>query len=286
MSTTAGSHTPKVFMSYSSDGAVHQEWVKMLAAKLRSHGVDVTLDRWALSWRPAPRVHRNHRSRERARAHRLHAQVQGEIRFSQGGRGIRRRHHDGRGAERPERPEIHPSSQAGRVEGCRSILACREVLSGFPRRPLLGGELRSAFAQPIWYEGASSASRFQAESKERPDCPGAGHLHASSARRGTNQNQINRTRRYRARWRNDGTRGRALYRVPFQLSRWPYPVWAQNFVQTWNRPPSLSTMHRPGIARIEGDRSSWPPKMKAIPGSAAPGQQAAPVVASSSEPSS
>ena len=54
--------------------------------------------------------------------------------------------------------------------------------------------------------------------------------------------------------RNDGTRGSALYRVPFQLSRRPSADWARHFVQTWDRPPSFSTRHRPGIARVEGDR--------------------------------
>jgi hypothetical protein len=54
--------------------------------------------------------------------------------------------------------------------------------------------------------------------------------------------------------RNDGTRGSALYRVPFQLSRRPSATWAEHFVRTWDSPPSFSTMHRPRIARVEGDR--------------------------------
>lgn len=30
--------------------------------------------------------------------------------------------------------------------------------------------------------------------------------------------------------------------------------WAQLFVETWNYPPRFTNMHRPGIARIQGDR--------------------------------
>jgi hypothetical protein len=45
MSTASAARTPKVFLSYSWDGDEHKEWVKALAAKLRGHGVDVTLDR-------------------------------------------------------------------------------------------------------------------------------------------------------------------------------------------------------------------------------------------------
>lgn len=54
--------------------------------------------------------------------------------------------------------------------------------------------------------------------------------------------------------RNDGTRGSGLYSVPFRLSAVPDRAWAELFVPNWDRPPSFSTMHRPGIARVVGDR--------------------------------
>lgn len=54
--------------------------------------------------------------------------------------------------------------------------------------------------------------------------------------------------------RNDGTRGSALYEIPLQLSRRPSRVWSDLFVETWNRPPRYTTMHRPGIAEVIGDR--------------------------------
>ncbi len=53
--------------------------------------------------------------------------------------------------------------------------------------------------------------------------------------------------------RNDGTRGSALYAVPFRLSREPSSEWAELFRQVWDRPPRFTTMHRPGIARVYGD---------------------------------
>ena len=53
--------------------------------------------------------------------------------------------------------------------------------------------------------------------------------------------------------RNDGTRGSGFYKVPLRLSRRPSSEWAQLFVQCWDRPPQLTTMHRPGIARVSGD---------------------------------
>jgi hypothetical protein len=53
--------------------------------------------------------------------------------------------------------------------------------------------------------------------------------------------------------RMNGTSGSALYRVPFRLSRQPGRKWAELFVQNWNRPSIYTSMHRPGIASVEGD---------------------------------
>ena len=53
---------------------------------------------------------------------------------------------------------------------------------------------------------------------------------------------------------NDGTRGSALYTIPFRLSRPVSHDWAAVFEQVWNHPPSFTTMHRPGIAHARGNR--------------------------------
>lgn len=54
--------------------------------------------------------------------------------------------------------------------------------------------------------------------------------------------------------RNDGSRGSGLYKVPLQLSVRPSPTWGRLFVETWNHPPRFTTMHRPGIASVVGDK--------------------------------
>ncbi len=53
--------------------------------------------------------------------------------------------------------------------------------------------------------------------------------------------------------RLDGTRGSALYKVPFQLSKTPSQLWKELFIQEWNG-NFFSNMHRPGIALVEGAR--------------------------------
>lgn len=54
--------------------------------------------------------------------------------------------------------------------------------------------------------------------------------------------------------RLDGTRGSALYKIPFRLSKIPSRLWVELFVQEWNNPPQFTSMHRPGIASVRGDK--------------------------------
>ncbi len=54
--------------------------------------------------------------------------------------------------------------------------------------------------------------------------------------------------------RNDGSRGSGLYVVPIRLSHAPSELWAGLFAETWNSPPQFTTMHRPGIASVQGDK--------------------------------
>ncbi len=53
---------------------------------------------------------------------------------------------------------------------------------------------------------------------------------------------------------NDGSRGSALYKIPFELNRRPDIEWIELFIQHFNRPPQFSSMHRPGIASVYGNK--------------------------------
>lgn len=52
----------------------------------------------------------------------------------------------------------------------------------------------------------------------------------------------------------DGTRGSALYAIPFRLSRYPSELWKKIFLETWRFPPRFTTMHRSKIASVLGDK--------------------------------
>jgi hypothetical protein len=255
MSTTSDSRSPKVFMSYSWDGIEHQDWVKALAAKLRSHGVDVTLDRWALA--PGDQLPKFMETAVRENEHVLIVCT----------------------------PKYKAKSDArtGGV-GYEGDIMTGEVMIGQNTRkfiPILrNGEWKDT--APSWLAGRFYLDfRGEAHSDEvydellnnlygtREQAPPLGTR--PPARAGTTLKGTGTVTPPPAQDdgpikikgivldaigtpRNDGTRGSALYRVPFQLSRRPSADWARHFVQTWDHPPSYSTMHRPGIARVEGDR--------------------------------
>lgn len=52
----------------------------------------------------------------------------------------------------------------------------------------------------------------------------------------------------------DGTRGSALYSIPFLLNQTPSREWSEIFIYKWNNPRICSTMHRFGKARVVGDK--------------------------------
>lgn len=52
----------------------------------------------------------------------------------------------------------------------------------------------------------------------------------------------------------DGSRGCALYKIPFKLSKNPSNLWKELFVSIWNNPPRFTSMHRPGIASVYGNK--------------------------------
>lgn len=52
----------------------------------------------------------------------------------------------------------------------------------------------------------------------------------------------------------DGTRGSALYSIPFLLNQTPSSEWSEIFIYKWNNPRVWSTMHRFGKARVVDDK--------------------------------
>jgi hypothetical protein len=249
--------TPKAFVSYGWESDEHRDWVRDLAARLRGDGVDVTLDKWELQ--PGDQ---------------LPAFMERAVRENDYVLIVCTPHYKRRSNER-----------MGGVGYEGDIMTAEALMTRNERKfiPLFrsGNDWRDA--APTWLQGKYYIDfrgnpyleeRYQdlitTLHGTRPAAPRIGYpsrLNRLPVAPGVPSSQtpqpppefvpiqilgvvVDEITQPRA----DGTRGSALYTVPFQLSRRPSSEWAQVFVEKWNHPSSWTSMHRPGIASLTGDK--------------------------------
>lgn len=251
--------TPTAFISYSWDSECHKSWVKSLAARLRSNGVDARLDQWET--------------------------VPGDQLTHFMERGIR--DHDFVLIICTPKYRVRSDARVGGV-GYEGDIMTAEVISIGNDRKFIP-VLRSG----TWEEAAPSwlMGKLYIDMSEDPQ-DDEGYLDLVRTLRGeresapplrhrsmrevlsTEPKAVGKTggtggdaRRYFediritkligeeiTEPRNDGTRGSALYTVPFLLSDTPPSGWAHLFIRHWDRPSHFTPLHRPGIARVTRDR--------------------------------
>ena len=248
------SPSPTTFISYSWDDDAHRKWVRDLAARLRSDAIDARLDQW-----------------ETVPGDQLPAFMERAIRDNQYVLIIC-----------TPRYKVRSERRQGGV-GYEGDIMTAEVLSKANHRKFIPILCRGSWteAAPSWLIGKYyvdlSANPYSEDAYQdlvttmlgaRPTPPSLGprrrEVPAAGAPRepqapsgqpatgdvrivGVVVDEVTEPRL-------DGTRGSGLYAVPFRLSKTPSAEWVEAFVATWNHPPRFSTMHRPGIARVRGDR--------------------------------
>ncbi len=246
-----------VFVSYSWDDDAHKDWVRSLAERLRLDGVDVILDRWvAVPGDQLPEF------MERAIRENEFViiictpryKVRSDVR--QGGVGYEGDIMTAEVMTKQNHRKFIPVLRRGTwTEAAPSWLVGKYYinLSGNPYserdyedlvRTLLG--IR---------ETAPPLGKPMTTIQPRPSAGAA----AAKANQSDDFEDIRITRvivEDITEPRNDGTRGSALYSIPFALSRRPPSMWAQLFIENWNHPPRFTTMHRPGIATLSGSTVS------------------------------
>lgn len=252
MADTANPTAPKVFISYSWDNDQHREWTRELAERLRSDGANVTLDQWHL----APGDQMAEFMERAVRENDLVLIIC------------------------TPRYKLKSDERSGGV-GYEGDIMTAEVLSTRNHRKFVP-VLRVgpwAHAAPSWVSGKLyvdlSGSPYSEDQyhdlvatihNQRPSPPPVGTPPAPRATR-SNQPAL-ATPSDPAKPiaiegivvdevtlpRNDGTRGSALYAIPFKLTRRPSQEWSDAFIEAWNHPSRFTTMHRPGIARVSGDK--------------------------------
>jgi TIR domain len=252
--TLAREATPKAFISYSWDDDEHRDWVRQFAKRLRDDGVTVTLD----TWHTAPGTQLPH-FMEKAIRENDFVLIICTPRYKQ-----------------------RSDSRIGGAGYEGDIMTAEVLTKGNHQKfiPILRiGNWQDA--APVWLVGKYyvdlRGEPFRASQYEdllttlhdaREEAPPVGSIPAAiQALKRRDSRPISETKRAQGcikikgiivdavtTPRNDGTPGSALYKVPFQLSALPDDDWVQLFVDTWNHPPTFTSMHRSGIARVEGDR--------------------------------
>jgi hypothetical protein len=251
------STAPRVFISYSWDGADHLKWVHDFAARLRRDGIDAVIDQWQvvlgdqLAHFMERAVRENDfvlivctpRYKERMDDRVGGVGYEGDIMTAEV---LSQKNH---------RKFIPVLRDGDRLSAMPSWLSGKfgVDLRGEPyletEYTRLVDTLRGQGPQMPPLEPVSSQDRDASGKVATPSAqdPRAAQDADPIRITGVVADQVSSPR-------NDGTRCSALYTVPFQLSRRPSHKWSELFVQNWDRPPRFTTMHRPGIARVSDDK--------------------------------
>jgi hypothetical protein len=246
--------TPKVFISYSWDNEAHKAWVKELATRLRADGADVTLDRWATA--PGDGLPQFMETAIRENDFVVIVLTPNYKRKSdnrEGGVGYEGDIMTGEVFTGQSKRKFIPALREGSwtsaapswLNGKYGINLSGNPYSEDQYRDLLF-TLHGAREQPPPIGSPPVLNKQAAQpvaAGEPMPFPGFDPIRIL----GIAVNEVGEPR-------NDGTRGSALYEVPFKLSRRPPDGWAELFIPTWDHPPRWTTSHRPGTARVIGDR--------------------------------
>lgn len=251
MADTERTKAPTVFISYSWDSDQHRKWTRELAERLRRDGANVTLDQWHLA--PGDQMAE---FMERAVRENDLVLIICTPRYKK---------------------KSHERSGGVGYEG---DIMTAEVLSTRNHRkfvPILRVGPWSD-AAPSWLSGKLyvdlSGSPYSEDQyhdlvatihNQRPSPPPVGTPPTPRTTRGKRSapatpdtstpiaiegivmDEVTLPK-------NDGTRGSALYAIPFKLTRRPSHEWSEAFIEAWNHPSRYTTMHRPGIARVSRDK--------------------------------
>ncbi len=251
----------KVFISYTWDNDKHKEWVLSLASKLEEDGIEVELDQWSLE--PGDEMSL---FMEKAISDSNYILIictenyREKANFRIGGSGYEARLISTEIVKGSNKKKFIP------------ILRCDDWEEGMPDfiKGNLGIDLNYGFDDKRFIDGYNDllttiygAKRKRVIKKEVPINKIAKHLNIKPEELELNEDDANLIKEIKIEGivtnevtipRLDGTRGSALYAIPFRLSDNPDDLWRKLFIKNWNSPPSFTTMHRPGIARIIGDK--------------------------------
>lgn len=234
-----------IFISYSWEDDTHIDWVKTLATKLRKDGIDAKIDQWELSLGDQLTEFMERSIRENDYVLVICTptyKIKSDKR--QGGVGYEGDIITAELFGKQSNRKFIPVLKSGNWESSAPTWLGSKLyidLSNFPNSLTGYSKLEETIngkreiAPPIDH---SSLKKPKLKANEGED----GEIRII----GVMVDKVTMPK-------NDGTRGSALYEIPFRLSKSPSFLWKKAFINAWNYPASFTTMHRPGIASIYGN---------------------------------
>lgn len=241
------SETPKVFISYAWEDKTN-DWVKELATRLRTDGIDVKIDRWQL----APGDQLTHFMEQAVRENDYVLIIC------------------------TPKYKLKSDNREGGVGYEGDIMTAEVFARGNHRKfiPIFKSGTRET-STPTWLAGkyyinlSNEGNEFEIGYQDllttlynaREAAPPLGKKPHNLSSQHNEDFVIEEEIKIKGilvdevtNPKGDGTRGSALYAVPFELNRTPPFDWNDLFIRSWNNPPVFTSMHRPGIARVSGNK--------------------------------
>ncbi len=242
---------PTAFISYAWESTEAQKWVKDLATKLRTDGIDVKLDQWEV----VPGDQLPHFMEKSVRENDF-VLIVCTLKYK----------------EKSEK-------RSGGV-GYEGDVMTAEVLQKSNHRkfiPIIKSGTKDT-AMPSWLSGKyyidlsdeekyiSNYSDLKATLlNSRESAPPLGKIRATPKLSASSSSKQDEEQQPPIKItgilvdevtepRNDGSSGSALYRIPFNLNQTPSVEWVRLFINAWDRPSRFTSMHRPGIASVHGSK--------------------------------
>lgn len=240
-------NAPKAFISYSWDDDTHKQWVAELATQLRSDGVETILDQWHAV--PGDQLPEFMEREIRENSYVLIVCTPNYRLKSDQRKG-------GVGYEGDiMTAEVHTQRNHRKFIPIIARGSWQDVAPSW----LKGKYYIDLSAKEKWDNNYSDLITTLLGIREgappvRPVTTPPSHTHNSTPSTATGPIRIIGVKVDEVTEpRMDGTPGSALYTVPFSLNRRPSSLWADLFVRIWNSPPRYTSMHRPGIARVQSN---------------------------------
>ncbi len=245
-------NAPATFISYSWDDEPHRYWVRDLATRLRRDGVDVVLDQWSVA--PGDQLPAFMERAIRENQFVLIVCTPGYKSRSderKGGVGYEGDVITGEVATKQNHRKFIPVLRAGDWSATAPSWVAGKYFIDLRGEPYSEAHYTDLLATLHGDRPQAPPLGARRSNSERPN---AAHLGAPAVSSPPEDIRISGIIADKVTTpRMDGSRGSALYEVPFRLTRHPPSDWNELFVQSWNRPPQFTSMHRPGIASVEGD---------------------------------